>query len=408
MFFKKTVRLLLIVAILLGVFSLTASAQGFETKEDMTAEQIIQRIEDTYEAALRSAGRYRFENRCSEMVNHSLYVLGLESYAKHCDGSQEYNLYDGLEKTSSGYDVIRYSAKEYALADALYAVAEREEGAVYNIIACWNSGITGNSSAYGHTCFIHAIVDGVVYYSESYGLYLGGEYYREGKPIVCSIEEFAGYYNKWAYFEGLVYLEVPDETAPELSGVVVREKSQKGFTLNFRARDNMGITDIFAKVWIYGQSEDDALILPAELENGFAKVRVDTELFEGFVGHYYISCHAVDKKENWSTTYLVEGDSVDLYTSQTAEGTYAVRTSVAGVHNAPYTIVQGTGTLSYIMQEGAIFEIVGEWTNEEGQTWYQLSGGQWINSAYAERRIRWEDVGQYLLEMIQDMMRESK
>jgi len=404
LFLKRISRLLLILTVLFAVCSFTAAAQADDTTDDMTAEQIIQRIEDTYEAALRSAGRYRFENRCSEMVNHSLYVLGLESYAKHCDGGQEYDLYDGLAKTSSGYDIVRYSAKEYNLLEALYAVTEQEDGAVYNIIACWGGGSTGNSSAYGHTAFIHAIMDGMVYYSESYGLHIAGNYYREGKPIVCTIEEFAGYYNKWAYFEGLIYLDAPDEIPPELSGVVVREKSQKGFTLNFRAKDNVEITEIYAKVWTYGSSERDALVIPAELKGGFAKVTVETGDFDGFVGRYYVQCYASDEKGNVSTTTLVDGDCVDLYTSDAAEGTYQIHTVIAGVHNAPYAIVQGEGTLSYIMQEGTMFEIVGQWVNENGEIWYQLSGGNWVNSAYAQRRIQWEEVGAYLAEMIAQMI----
>ena len=401
MFIKRTVRLLLIFTMLLGLIAVPAAA---ETPEDLSAEQIIQRIEDTYEAALRSAGRRRFENRCSEMVNHSLYVLGLESYAKHCDGSQEYDLYRDLEKTSSRYDVIRYSGGDYSLEEALYALSEQEEGSVYNVIACWDGGATANSSSYGHTAFIHAIVDGMVYYAESYGLSIAGREYREGQPIVCTIEEFAYYYNKWAYFEGLVYLDAPDEIPPELSAVVVREKSKDGFTLNFRARDNVEITEIYAKVWPYGGNEDNAKILPAQWKDGFAKVLVDTEDFDGFVGRYYIRCFAADEKGNVSDTTLVDGDCVNLYTSDAAEGTYRVFTSVAGVHDAPYAVVRDTGTLKFLLQEGSLLEITGQWTNEDGETWYQLSGGNWVNSAYVQRWIRWDDVGEYLLEMILDLL----
>lgn len=404
MFKRRTVRFFLIFAILLGALSVPVQA---DTTEDLSADQIIQRIEDTYEAALRSAGRYRFENRCSEMVNHSLYVLGLESYAKHCDGSQEYDLYRNLEKTSSRYDVVRYPASEYGLAEALYALSEQEEGSVYNVIACWDGGATSNSSSYGHTAFIHAIVDGVVYYSESYGLQIAGKWYREGQPIVCTIEEFASYYNKWAYFEGLVYLDAPDEIPPELSGVVVRDKSKEGFTLNFRAKDNVEIAEIYAKVWPYGASEENAVILPAQWKDGFAKVLVDTEDFDGFVGRYYIRCFAADEKGNVSDTTLVDGDCVNLYTSESAEGTYRVYTTVAGVHNAPYSVVRDTGTLNYLLQEGALVEITGQWVNEDGETWYQLAGGNWVNSAYVQRWIRWDDVGEYLLEMIREMLNQG-
>ena len=394
----------MILMILFALSPFKVQAREGDLSDNTTAEQIIQRIEDTYEAALRSAGRYRFQNRCSEMVNHSLYVLGLESYAKHCDGGQEYDLYSGIDKTSSGYDVVRYSAREYDLAQALYAVTEQEEGAVYNIIACWGGGSTGNSSAYGHTAFIHAIVDGMIYYSESYGLHIGGADYREGQPIVCSIEDFASYYNKWAYFEGVIYLDAPDEIPPSLSAVVVREKTSKGFTLNFRAKDNVEITEIFARVWTYGSNEKDAVTIPAQLRNGFAEVRVDTSRFDGFVGRYYILCYALDEKGNMSVASLVDGDCVDLYTSEAAEGTYQVWSSVAGVHNAPYTIVQGTGTLSYIMQEGTLFEIVGQYENDNGELWYQLAGGRWVNSAYVQRRIQWDEVQKYLAEMFAELI----
>lgn len=404
MFLKRIQRLLVILAILFPVLSFAAGAQTGDFTEDMTAEQIVQRIENTYEEALRSAGRYSFDNRCSEMVNHSMYVLGLESYAKHCDGSQEYDLYEDLEKTSSGYDVVRFPAGAYSLEEALYAAAMQEEGAVYNLIACFDGGSSSNSSAYGHAAFIHAIVDGMVYYSESYGLSIAGQNYREGEPIVCTIEEFASYYNKWAYFEGLIYFDTPDETAPQLSGVVVREKNTDGFTLNFRAQDNVAITEIYARVWIYGQTEKDAVTIPAQLKNGFAMVRVDTADFEGFVGRYYVQCYAFDEKGNEAVTTLVGDDCVNLYTSEAAEGTYQVFTTIAGVHDAPYAIVQGTGTLAYIMQEGTVFEIVGQWVNDDGELWYQLSGGLWISSAYVQRQIQWSDVQKYVIEMIVEMV----
>jgi hypothetical protein len=62
---------------------------------------------------------------------------------------------------------------------------------------------------YGHAVVIHAIIDGTVYYAESYNLSLGGVYYKEGTPLAASIDEFVEHYaGTTTQFDGVVYFGV--------------------------------------------------------------------------------------------------------------------------------------------------------------------------------------------------------
>lgn len=61
---------------------------------------------------------------------------------------------------------------------------------------------------YGHTCFIHAIIDGKVYFSDSQTVKIGQKEYPEGTPVSCTIEEFGRFYEPWT-FEGTIHFTYP-------------------------------------------------------------------------------------------------------------------------------------------------------------------------------------------------------
>ena len=52
--------------------------------------------------------------------------------------------------------------------------------------------------------FIHGIEDVMVYFSDSYAQTVDGVKYKEGEPIVCSIETFAAKYKKYK-LDGVIH-----------------------------------------------------------------------------------------------------------------------------------------------------------------------------------------------------------
>lgn len=403
-FLKRFVSTVISAAALVTALVLPASASENVMAEPytLTGEQLIDRIEDTFDDARRLAGRWSFVGKCSTLVNCSTIALGIQNVRFDGDGRDEYNLYDSVQRTDGGYDVVRYHASEYDLLGALNAVCENGQRDVYNLIVCFQGGRTASSSTYGHALFVHGIVDGMVYFSESYSLYLAGQYHREGTPIVCTVAEFAEYYNKWAYFEGVIHLDFPDETAPALTRMSVVDSSEEGFSLSCKATDNIGIVEMYAKVWPYGTSEEDAKVIPVNTANDAASLRVDTAAFDGFAGRYYVNIYAVDRKGNVSMISAYE-DGVSLYQADYAEGTYRVKGRSAGLYNAPYERVNNTSTRTGVLMGGHKVEIVGSFVNELGETWYQLTDGNWLNA----ESVRPVYTLTLIWDMVCDLVRDS-
>lgn len=321
LFLKRAPRFvlsfLLAGALLLSVSPRT-SAQTLPERIAYTESELVERIEQTYTDARAAVGYRSFNGRCSSMVNGSVIALGLHDAANRGNGRDIYDRYKDLGRTSTGYDVVCYDGSEYTLAQALRAVSEDGTRDVYNLIVGWDSGITAASAAYGHACFIHGIVDGMVYFSESFALeLLNGELYWEGEPIVCSIDEFAAFYDKWACFEGLIHFDYPDETAPVLTGLQTRLVDGDGFTVSFRASDNVELAEIYAHVWRYGETEADAVKLPVTMYNDAAAVRVNSADFGDHQGEYYVKCYASDSKGNVSRT---EVQTVTLWAPEASDG----------------------------------------------------------------------------------------
>ena len=192
-----------------------------------------------------------------------------------------------------------------------------------------------------------------------------------------------------------------------LSEIRASDISENGFTLSFDAVDDIAITDIGVKVWTYGNDQDSgAQALEVNFENGVATVRVDTSDFGGFVGRYYASCYASDHAGN--TAINVLDGWVDLYTAEPAEGIYQVVDRSCGVHNAPYTSVNGADTLEYTLEVGSDFPIVGSTVNASGETWYQMEDGNWIAEDSVKRQIQWREVWKCLGTMLASVMPGTK
>lgn len=169
------------------------------------ASDLLQQISDVYRAALRATNRYSFHGYCGKMVNWQLYLMGIDTQVYGRNGNDEYDLYSSMDVTTGGYKVRSYPATRYTLKEALNAITENGTVDAYNIMVGFHWTHTAAGALYGHAMVIHGIVDGLVYFSESYSTSVGGQYYPEGAPIVCDIDTFCDYYDSWTRFEGLVY-----------------------------------------------------------------------------------------------------------------------------------------------------------------------------------------------------------
>ena len=102
-----------------------------------------------------------------------------------------------------GYAIRAYSAKKYSLKQALEAIAKENPNA-RNILVGFQKGTSKAGKKYGHTLFIHGIENGMVYFSDSFSQKVNGVRYKEGEPIVCSIERFAKLYQKYK-LDGVIW-----------------------------------------------------------------------------------------------------------------------------------------------------------------------------------------------------------
>jgi len=117
------------------------------------------------------------------------------------DGNNQYDYYQGKEMTTGGYYVNAYDANEYSLEDALNAVSDYGNKDVFNILVGFQWTHTEAGAIYGHAVVINGIIDGNVYFVESYDCRFGSQ----GALLTCTIKEFASYYKPWTIFEGVIH-----------------------------------------------------------------------------------------------------------------------------------------------------------------------------------------------------------
>lgn len=191
------------VAVLLLFAALPAPTYAEEVPELSPLEQqVIQEARACYLQARRLAGKRSFHGKCGLMVASQLRCLGINTKKISFDGNKTYDYYAELEVTTGGYYVMAYSGGEYDLLTALEAVSHNGKKTVRNIVVGFQWTNTRAGSKYGHAMLINAIIDGKVYFVESFDSALGGP---EGTVLCCTIEEFAKSYDKWTRFDGLVH-----------------------------------------------------------------------------------------------------------------------------------------------------------------------------------------------------------
>lgn len=178
-------------------------AENSSLRVNAAEESLRRQIEDTYAAAKKRARRKSFKGYCGAYVANQLVVLGINTSYLSANGNNTFELYRDLEITSGGYRVTAYGARDYTLEEALRAIMGRNT-AVRNILVGFQKGTSSAGKKYGHVLFIHGIRNGKVFYSDSCSRTVEDVKYKEGEPIVCSLESFVNLYAKYK-LDGVIH-----------------------------------------------------------------------------------------------------------------------------------------------------------------------------------------------------------
>lgn len=171
----------------------------------LDAAEIQQQIRSTYLKALRGSGKKDFDGHCGALVSWQAYYLGIDKKVYGCDGKNQFDQYAAMDRTTGGYRVSSYPASKYTLKEALNTLSKNGTVDVYNLIVGFQKTNTQAGSKYGHALFVHAILDGKVYFVECYDSSVAGRYVPEGQAISCTIDQFCEYYNRWTVFDGVIH-----------------------------------------------------------------------------------------------------------------------------------------------------------------------------------------------------------
>lgn len=272
---RKGIALFLVIALI--ALLLPTPAYGVAT----SAEALQQQIRDTYRKALKLNNYVSFSGWCATLVSWQTYLLGIDTLKYGYDGNGVFDLYRKMETTTGGYRVKSYSASQYTLQEALNAITDHGKLDAYNIVVGFQRTNTAAGKMYGHACFIHGIVDGIVYFMESYNTGFNDRYWAEGTPISCTIEEFCNYYNSWTVLDGVIYF-----------GVKTYANLCQSYPANMSAM-TAARTSVMSEPVDAGINESDAVVAAAVSKGEILQV---TQLLKTPGGSYWYAVQSADAR----------------------------------------------------------------------------------------------------------------
>ena len=201
---RKTLALCLCLCLLFAAIpGITYATEETAEQAPLTKEEAaIAEARASYINSCATAGRRSFHGYCGLMTSHQMYNLKINTSCISNDGNDQFDYYEYMEKTSGGYYVRPYNSSQYSLRQALETITGGGARDAYNILVGFQWTNSENGGYFGHAVFINAILDGVVYFVESFNCPLGGP---EGTVITCSIGEFADYFDRWTIFDGVIH-----------------------------------------------------------------------------------------------------------------------------------------------------------------------------------------------------------
>lgn len=193
--------------------------EGTVVQTSFANDPLFRQIQDTYAAAKKQAHRKSFKGYCGAYVARQLVILGINTTYLSSSGKKTYDIYRNMDRTTGGYDVTAYGAKQYSLQEAMEAIL-REDPAACNILVGFQKGVSKSGKKYGHVLFIHGVREGKVFFSDSSARIIEDREYKEGEPIVCSLDAFLDLYAQYK-LDGVVHFKKanqPSITAETASG----------------------------------------------------------------------------------------------------------------------------------------------------------------------------------------------
>jgi hypothetical protein len=178
-------------------------------------DPLCHQIQDTYTAARKRARRKSFKGYCGAYVANQLMVLGINTSYLSASGKNTYDIYRNMDRTTGGYDVTAYGAKQYSLREALEAIL-REDPSACNILVGFQRGVSSSGKKYGHVLFIHGVQNEKIYFSDSSARTIDDVIYPEGEPIVCSLSAFVALYADYK-LDGVVHFEKAEDQSSNRS-----------------------------------------------------------------------------------------------------------------------------------------------------------------------------------------------
>ena len=194
---KRAITWLVCVALVLTVLPVGAFSAG----EQSESTRIRKQMAEVYKKTLASSGKESLAGFCGLMTSWQLYYLGITTPRIGYDGNDHYDAYRDCGLTSGGHIAKAYDASQYTLEEALNAASHCGTENVYNILVGFQWTNTEAGGKFGHALVIHAILDGMVYFVEGFGTPFN---FTPGGACVCTMEEFADYFDPWTRFEGIV------------------------------------------------------------------------------------------------------------------------------------------------------------------------------------------------------------
>lgn len=153
-----------------------------------TVYEIINQIENIYELKKGKS----FKDLCGVYVTFQLKALGIFSDMKsYCGNGNEWYSSVGQQHVSGNYNLKKYPGA-YCLED----IIRNNGNSAYNIVVSFSKG------RFGHVMFIHAIINGRIYFTDSYKF----NNIESRKLHVLSIPSFKMHYaNKGYKFIGALH-----------------------------------------------------------------------------------------------------------------------------------------------------------------------------------------------------------
>ena len=200
----------------------------------------------------------------------------------------------------------------------------------------------------------------------------------------------------------------PPEIVEDTVHFAVRDNQ---FTLSFAARDNHALTEVYASVWQYGQTEENAIKEYAQYS--FAPdtdVKIGIPISLDSFGHqtnegiYYWNIHVSDGVN--CTDYTIDpsrnvSNCINLFQlapDTSKAGTYKV-ISDAPVRDAPYQTWNGKDTKGETLKKGEIVTCFGKYVNDHNHDWYQINDGRWIYGEHLKKYTSWHELIEKLKEL---------